>query len=357
MNALRQCAVADGKVLIGNQVARRDQRVCLFAGKIFTLPLHFQMLFGQSLSGLLSIGRFLLCTRETASQSLEFLLSFAIMARVGYGVSFGVGQETLKTNINTNLFPGWNMLNLALGLDTEVAVVSICTADSAHPLDTLSGKGLDMLLLVANQTEATNAAAIGEGDMFAIIIQLPTSLLILDRAVVVLKLGIAFLSRLVLSAIGIEPINSKPCTISTGLTGLGIELGGKWECFCQDSATGLQVVFRDMIAIHFVFVDQHADCSRLSDMLQSYTIIELHVKRGWDTCPKNEPTSISPSDKRNNWKSAVRRKTYPWQRSSGGLLMPTWLGMTQHTPHAQAPQKGGPFIPRMNDGGFLGRSL
>src|SRR5438876_503851 len=58
MNALRQFAVADHvgylKVLIGNQVARRDQRVCLFAGKIFTLPLHFQMLFGQSLSGPLS---------------------------------------------------------------------------------------------------------------------------------------------------------------------------------------------------------------------------------------------------------------------------------------------------------------
>jgi len=42
MNALCQFAVADHiadlKVLIGNQVARRDQRVCLFAGKIFTLP-------------------------------------------------------------------------------------------------------------------------------------------------------------------------------------------------------------------------------------------------------------------------------------------------------------------------------
>src|SRR5437588_6425166 len=30
--------IADLKVFIGNQVARRDQRVCLLAGKIFALP-------------------------------------------------------------------------------------------------------------------------------------------------------------------------------------------------------------------------------------------------------------------------------------------------------------------------------
>src|SRR5260370_16792208 len=65
INAFCQFAVvyhvADLKVLIGNQVVRRDQRVCLFAGKIFTLPLHFQMLFAQSLSALLSIDRLLVC--------------------------------------------------------------------------------------------------------------------------------------------------------------------------------------------------------------------------------------------------------------------------------------------------------
>src|SRR5690348_8103471 len=40
--------VPDLKVFIGNQVARRDQRVCLLSGKIFTLPLNLQMLLGQS---------------------------------------------------------------------------------------------------------------------------------------------------------------------------------------------------------------------------------------------------------------------------------------------------------------------
>jgi len=37
--------IADLKLFIGNQVARRDQRVCLLSGKIFTLPLHIQMVF------------------------------------------------------------------------------------------------------------------------------------------------------------------------------------------------------------------------------------------------------------------------------------------------------------------------
>ncbi len=48
--------VADLKVLIGNQVVRRDQRVCLFAGKIFALPVHLQIAFRQCCSGLLAIG-------------------------------------------------------------------------------------------------------------------------------------------------------------------------------------------------------------------------------------------------------------------------------------------------------------
>ena len=47
--------IADLKVFIGNQVVRRDERACRFAGKIFTLPLHFQIGFGQALSGFLAV--------------------------------------------------------------------------------------------------------------------------------------------------------------------------------------------------------------------------------------------------------------------------------------------------------------
>ena len=43
MNALGKVMVFDHvrylEVFIGNQIARGDKRVCLFAGKIFTLPL------------------------------------------------------------------------------------------------------------------------------------------------------------------------------------------------------------------------------------------------------------------------------------------------------------------------------
>jgi len=169
--------VTDLKVLIGNQVARRDERVCLFASKIFTLPLYLQMLLGQSFLCFFSIGRCLLFARETAPQPLEPLFSFAVVSWVINGI----------------------------------------------PL---------------------------------------------------------------------------------------------------------------------------------------YTTISVHVKKGWDKCPKNESTSMSPSDKKNNWRSAVRRKTYPWQRLFGGLLMPIWLGMTQHIPLCPSPKKGRPIHPPLKRRGHIwGRVL
>src|SRR5215469_5485116 len=139
MNALRQFAVADQvrnlKVLIGNQVARRDQRVCLFAGKIFTLPRNFQMLLGQSLPGLFSIGGLLLFSRETATQPLQFLLSFTVVPWVVNGVSFGVGQKALESNIYTQLRASWNVFNFALGLDAKLAIVAISASNNTHPLN------------------------------------------------------------------------------------------------------------------------------------------------------------------------------------------------------------------------------
>ena len=166
-------------------------------------------------------------SRETATQPLHFLLSFTVVPWVVNGVSLGVGQEALESHICTQLRARWNVFNFALGLDAKLAIVAISMSHNTHPLDGFHGKGLDMLLLVANQAETANPTAIGEGDMLAIIVKLPASLLVLNRAVIVLKLGIALLSRLVLSAIGIEPINSEPCTVSTRLTSLGVESGGK----------------------------------------------------------------------------------------------------------------------------------
>src|SRR5947209_4053309 len=65
------------KVFIGNQVARRDERVCLLSGKILTLPLNLQMLLGQLFAGFLSIGRFLLFAGKSPPESFEPVFSFA----------------------------------------------------------------------------------------------------------------------------------------------------------------------------------------------------------------------------------------------------------------------------------------
>src|SRR5439155_17641278 len=118
--------------------------------------------------GFLSIGRLLLCARKASLESFEFLLSFAIVSGVLYGVSIGVGQKALETDIYTKLFSRWNMLDVSLGLDAELAKVAICPTDDANPLDIFHRKGLDLLILVSDQTKAANATAIGEGDMAAI---------------------------------------------------------------------------------------------------------------------------------------------------------------------------------------------
>src|SRR5258708_24018884 len=72
------------KVFIGNQVARRDERVCLLSGKILTLPLNLQMLLGQLLAGFCSVRRFLLLAGKSPPESLESIFSFTIVARATY---------------------------------------------------------------------------------------------------------------------------------------------------------------------------------------------------------------------------------------------------------------------------------
>jgi hypothetical protein len=242
--------VADLKVFIGNQVVRRDQRVCLFPGKIFTLPLHFQMLLCQLLPGFLSVRRFLDFLGESSPQTLELLFRFPVVSGIVYGVTFGVGQEALETNINTELGTGWDMLNFALSFDTELDIVAIRSPENTNTLDVRSGEGFDVLFLVPNQAEATYATPISEDDMLATGLKLPPSLFVLNRAIVVLKSGIALLPRVVLSTIGIEPIDSEPRTVSASLTGLGIEAFGKRVFFSKDRAVDLQVIFADTLSIH-----------------------------------------------------------------------------------------------------------
>jgi hypothetical protein len=242
--------VAYLQVFIGNQVVRRDQRVCLLTGKILTLPLHFQMLLGQSLLSLFSIGRSLLFVGESSLESFQFVLSTAVVSGVLNRVSLRVRQQAFEPDIYTQLFPRWDMLDFAFSLDSKLDIVAISTTKNTYPFDVFHWEGFDVLFFVANQAKATNPAAIGEDDVFAIRLQFPSRLLVSHTPVVVLELRIAFLSRFLVLAIVIEPGDGKPSPISTCLTSLGVEALGKRECFRKSRAVDLQVIFGHTTAIH-----------------------------------------------------------------------------------------------------------
>jgi hypothetical protein len=62
---------------------------------IFTLPLDLQVLFAQSLTGLLPVIAAFLLARNLLVQLLEFLLTLAIVARILGGVAITIGVEGL----------------------------------------------------------------------------------------------------------------------------------------------------------------------------------------------------------------------------------------------------------------------
>src|SRR5260370_4491524 len=87
--------ILDLKVFIGNQVARRDERVCLLSGKILTLPLDFQMLLGQLLAGFISVRRFLLLAGKSAPESFESRFCLTVVPGVLNYSAFRASQEAL----------------------------------------------------------------------------------------------------------------------------------------------------------------------------------------------------------------------------------------------------------------------
>src|SRR5947209_19927191 len=106
MNALGKLVVldqiADLKVFVGNQVVRRDERVRRFASEIFTLPLHFQIGFRQTLSGLLAVLAFLVFTRYSPVETFEFRLGEASVTWVGNLLSIRVGVEELQAHVDAH---------------------------------------------------------------------------------------------------------------------------------------------------------------------------------------------------------------------------------------------------------------
>jgi hypothetical protein len=94
--------VADLKMFVGNQVVRRDERVRRFACEIFTLPLHFQIGFGQALSGLLAVLALFVFARHTPVETFEFRLSFSRVTWVLNCVPVGIGVESLQSHVDAD---------------------------------------------------------------------------------------------------------------------------------------------------------------------------------------------------------------------------------------------------------------
>src|SRR5258708_36802996 len=83
-----------------------------------------------------------------------------------------------------------------------------------------------------------------------------------------LKLRIAFLAWLLALAIVIEASNSEPRTISTGLTSLGIERGGKRVFFGEHGTIHLKVMAASVFIHPFAYPlvsDELNDANRLID--------------------------------------------------------------------------------------------
>src|SRR5712691_2870893 len=142
------------------------------------------------------------------------------------------------------------MLYLAGSKNAELHIVAIGPMHNAYTLDLLRGEGFNLLLAIAHEAQPTNPTPIGEGDMPAIRIQFPAGLFVLDGAIVVLKLGIAFLARFLLLAILIEARDGSSGPISTGLTGLRIEAGGKRILLGKHSTITLEIILAYPALIH-----------------------------------------------------------------------------------------------------------
>src|SRR6266700_1070141 len=86
--------------------------------------------------------------------------------------------------------------------------------------------------------------------MPAIRFQLPPRCFILDAEVIMLKPGIALLSRLLGFALLIEARDRHPCTICRRLPSLGIETGRKGIRFGKKGTLALEIVAGDATPIH-----------------------------------------------------------------------------------------------------------
>ncbi len=142
----------------------------------------------------------------------ELLLPHAIVARVGKLDAVRVGVVGQKAQINADRRAVRLVDDLAGSLDSKLAIVAVRTAHDPHSLDLARGKGFDPLLLIANKPQPSDPAAIREGDMPPVRLQLPSGLLVLDAPIVMLELRVALRALLVVLAVLIEALDGQPGT-------------------------------------------------------------------------------------------------------------------------------------------------
>jgi hypothetical protein len=129
------------------------------------------------------------------------------------------------------------------------------TTKQPDALDPREGEGgnaarLFALRVGAHHPECANAGAIAEGDLPPIWLQPPAGSLVLHRAVIMLKPGVALFARLLFSIVFVEAGNSEPSTVSTDLAGLGVKTSGKGIVLRKLGAVDLQVIVTYAAPIH-----------------------------------------------------------------------------------------------------------
>src|SRR5215467_11826905 len=100
------------------------------------------------------------------------------------------------------------MLDASLHLEDELGVGAICSAQQPHPLDLVHRKRREIPR--PDEPHRPDATAIGEGEALALPVQLPSRLLVLDRATIMLVARIARLPWSLLAAVGIKALAGGP---------------------------------------------------------------------------------------------------------------------------------------------------
>src|SRR5262249_44129426 len=143
---------------------------------------------------------------------------------------------------------GGGMADAPLHLEDELGVGAICSAYQPDSLDLLTRKRGEIAR--ADEPYLPNATAVSEGQALALPVQLPSRLLVLHRAAIMLEAGIALLPRTLLAAVGIQALAGGPGASGGGLAGLGVELGGERVLVGQAGAEELEVIGADTASIH-----------------------------------------------------------------------------------------------------------